>query len=94
MAFVFNDPDFNLPLPNAQCLHDSLHLIVAEAMQHDVCCSAASVTIKRVSQSEITSYSTASPRSILSMARSAATSRSVVMRQSGLSLLVKASETG
>ena len=50
MPFVFNDPDFDLALTNASCLHDSLRLDDSEAVQHDVCCSAASVPIKRVSQ--------------------------------------------
>lgn len=64
-AFVFNDPDFNLPLTNARCLHDSLRLYDAEAVQHNLCCSAASVPFKRVSQRGITSYSIAPPLSDL-----------------------------
>lgn len=48
----------------------------------------------QVPQIGITSYSTASPFSIWSMARRAAISRSVVRRQSEFNLLTNASETG
>lgn len=71
--------------------HVKLSAVEFETQAHR---SIRMTRIKWVSQSGITSYSTDSPRSIWSMAPSAANSRSVVMRQSEFSLLVKASETG